>query len=223
MGWFENIKEFLTTKMKEEQLKTTSELANRAGIPQTTMREMLGNRRPEVKNIIQLANSFECSIDEVLGRKEFGFDEKQKYTPLSPEALSANLKSFINKELVKNNLTQYELGSRIGRSNDAVRPFLKEGDNNQKMLTTETVVAVADYFKVSIDEMVGRVSHLEKEQQIERSLDNNLKKLSPEVLKAAQLIGKSIEKDISKIPTDGKVASTHVRSLNKIPSNDRSR
>ncbi len=220
MGWFENIKDFLNTKMKDEGLKV-GKLAEASEVPETTMRKMLDNRRPEIKNIIKLANYFNCSIDEMLGRKEFDSGEKQQYTPLSPEALSANLKNFINKELAKNSLTQSTLGKTLGFSEDAFRPFLKEDDNTQKMLVTDTVVATADYFKVSIDGVLGRVPQLAKEQQLAKPLDNSLKKLSPEVLKAAQLIGKSIEKDISKAPSDGKVASTHVRSINK--TNDRSR
>jgi len=221
MGWFENIKEFLTTKIKDEGLKV-GKLAEAADVPETTMRKMLDNRRPEVKNIIKLANYFNCSIDEMLGRKEFESGEKQQYTPLSPEELSANLRGFINKELVRNSLTQSELGKKLGFSEDAFRPFLKEDENTQKMLVTDTVVAVADYFKVSIDGTLGRVPQLAKEQQITRLQDNHLKGLSPDILKAAQLIGKSIEKDISKVPIDGRVASTHVRSLNKVPSQDRS-
>ncbi len=223
MGWSENIKDFLAEELKKRGLKV-GELAEHAGIPPTTMRGMLENRRPEIKNIVKLANYFDCSVDEMLGRKEFVSGEKQQYAQLSPGELSGNLKNFINKELVKNNLTQYELGSKIGRSDDAVRPFLKEGDNNQKMLTTETVVALADHFKVSIDgTLLGRVSLLAKEQQIARSQDN-LKGLSPEVIRVAQLIGKSIGSDIlSKVPTEGKAAPSHVSSITKKPSNDRSR
>ncbi|MFP3034289.1 MAG: helix-turn-helix domain-containing protein, partial [Candidatus Tisiphia sp.] len=142
MGWIENIQEFLGNKMEEKQLKA-SDLAELAGIPTTTMRGMLGNRRPEIKNIIKLANYFDCSIDEVLGRKEFEPQEKQEYMQLSPEALSANLKSFITEKMNKNQMTQYELGSKIGRSEDSVRPFLREDDNNQKMLSTEAVIAIA--------------------------------------------------------------------------------
>jgi plasmid maintenance system antidote protein VapI len=221
MGWFENIKEFLITKMKDAGLKV-GKLAEAAEVPETTMRKMLDNRRPEIKNIIKLANYFDCSIDEMLGRKEFDSSEKQQYTPLSPEELSANLRGFINKELVKNSLTQSELGKKLGFSEDAFRPFLKEDENTQKMLVTDTVVATADYFKMSIDGMLGRTSQLAKEQQIAR-LQDNLKGLSPEVLKAAQLIGKSIEKDISKVPIKGKVASTYVSSVNKKQTIDRGR
>ncbi|MCC8398625.1 MAG: helix-turn-helix transcriptional regulator [Rickettsia endosymbiont of Labidopullus appendiculatus] len=221
MDWSENIKDFLAEELKKRGLKV-SELAGHASIPPTTMRGMLENRRPEIKNIIKLANYFDCSIDEMLGRKEFISSEKQQYAQLSPEELSGNLKNFINKELDKNNLTQYELGSKIGRSDDAVRPFLKEGDNNQKMLATDTVVAVADYFKVSIDGTLGRVPQLAKEQQIEK-LHGSLKGLSPEDLKTAQLIGKSIEKDISKVPIKGKVASNYASRVNRKPTIDRGR
>ncbi len=223
MGWIENIREFLGNKMEEKQLKA-SDLAELTGIPPTTMRGMLDNRHPEIKNIIKLANYFDCSIDEVLGRKEFESQEKQEYMQLSPEALSANLKSFINEKMNKNQMTQYELGSKIGRSEDSVRPFLKEDDNNKKMLSTEAVIAIADYFKAPIDGMLGRTSQLGREKQVDRSL-GNLKTLSPEVLKTAQLIGKSIASDISpKALTTDNVAPSHVSSLiKKSPNSSKER
>ncbi len=221
MDWFENIKEFLTAKMKDKGLKV-GKLSDASEVPETTMRKMLDGRRPEIKNIIKLANYFDCSIDEMLGRKEFVSSEKQQYTPLSKEELSSNLRSFINKELVKNGLTQSELGKKLGFSEDAFRPFLKEDENTQKMLVTDTVVAVANYFKVSIDGTLGRVPQLTKEQQIAR-LQDNLKGLSPEALKAAQLIGKSIKNDISKVSADEKAAPRHVSSVTKKPHSERSR
>ncbi len=223
MGWIENIKEFLRNKMEEKQLKA-SDLAELAGIPTTTMRGMLGNRRPEIKNIIKLANYFDCSIDEVVGRKEFKPQEKQEYMQLSPEALSANLKSFITEKMNKNQMTQYELGPKIGGSPDSIRAFLREDDNNQKMLSTGAVIAIADYFKAPIDGMLGRTSQLGREKQVDRSL-GNLKTLSPEVLKAAQLIGKSIASDISaKALTTDNVAPSHVSSLiKKSPNSSRER
>ncbi|WP_375333483.1 helix-turn-helix domain-containing protein [Candidatus Tisiphia endosymbiont of Xenochironomus xenolabis] len=220
MGWFENIKDFLNKKMKEEGLKV-GQLAEASDVPETTMRKMLDNRRPEIKNILKLADYFKCSVNELLGREEFDSGEKQQYAKLSPEELSANLRSFINKELVKNDLTQSELGKKLGLSEDALRPFLKE-DDTQKMLSSVTLVLLADFFKVSIDGMIGRTPNLAREQQIEKPLDN-IKNLSPEVLKTAQLIGKSIKNDISKVPADGKAVPRHVSSVTKKPHSERSR
>ncbi|WP_375358368.1 helix-turn-helix domain-containing protein [Candidatus Tisiphia endosymbiont of Neophilaenus lineatus] len=223
MGWIENIKEFLRNKMEENQLKA-SDLAELAVIPTTTMRGMLSNRRPEIKNIIKLANYFDCSVDEVLNRKGFEPQEKQEYMQLSPEALSANLKSFITEKMNKNKMTQYELGVEVSDSPDSIRAFLREDGNKQKMLSTGAVIAIADYFKVSIDEILGRTSQLGREKKVDISL-GNLKTLSPEVLKAAQLIGKSIASDISpKALTTDNVAPSHVSSLiKKSPNSTRGR
>ncbi|MCC8483192.1 MAG: helix-turn-helix transcriptional regulator [Rickettsia endosymbiont of Labidopullus appendiculatus] len=219
MNWLENIKDTLNKKMEDDGLNV-SQLAKAAGIPETTMRKLLDNRRPEVETMGKISEYLECSIDKLVGRKEFDSGEKQQYAKLSPEELSANLRNSINKELIKNNLTPSELGRELGFSEDALRPFLK--GNNQKMLSSKTLVPLADYFQVSIDGMLGRTPHLTREQQIEKPLDN-IKNLNPEVLKAAQLIGKSIKNDISKVPTDNKTAPRHVSSVTKKPHSERSR
>ncbi len=199
MGWFENLKEFLRNKMEEKQLKA-SDLAGLAGIPITTMRGMLSNRRPEIKNIIKLANHLECTMDEMCGRDKFVSAEKQQYAQLSLEALSGNLKSFITDKMNKNQMTQYELGLEVSGSPDGFRAFLREDDNKQKMLSTGAVIALADHLDCSIDEMLGRTSQREKEQQ---------------VLKAAQLIGKSMGDISPKALTTDNVAPSHVSSLIK--------
>lgn len=214
MGWFENLKEFLRNKMEEKQLKA-SDLAGLAGIPITTMRGMLSNRRPEIKNIIKLANYLDCSMDEMFGRQKFVSGEKQQYAQLSLEELSDNLKSFITDKMNKKQMTQYELGLEVSGSPDGFRAFLREDDNKQKMLSTGVVIALADHLDCSTDVMVGRTSQLEKEQQLAKPLDNSLKNLSPEVLKAAQLIGKSMGDISPKALTTDNVAPSHVSSLIK--------
>ncbi|MFP3035413.1 MAG: hypothetical protein ACEY3C_08030, partial [Candidatus Tisiphia sp.] len=74
------------------------------------------------------------------------------------------------------------------------------------------------------DGMLGRTSQLGREKQVDISL-GNLKTLNPEVLKAAQLIGKSIAGDISpKTLTTDNVTPSHVGSLiKKSPSSSRGR
>ncbi|WP_341755094.1 helix-turn-helix transcriptional regulator [Candidatus Tisiphia endosymbiont of Ptychoptera albimana] len=214
MGWFENLKEFLRNKMEEKQLKA-SDLAGLAGIPITTMRGMLSNRRPEIKNIIKLANYLDCSMDGMFGRQKFVSGEKQQYAQLSLEELSDNLKSFITDKMNKNQMTQYELGLEVSGSPDGFRAFLREDDNKQKMLSTAAVIALADHLDCSVDGMLGRPLQLGREQQLAKPLDNSLKNLSPEVLKAAQRIGKSMGDISPKALTTDNVAPSHVSSLIK--------
>lgn len=138
-NWTDNIKDFLHKKMQEEKL-SISQLARLTDIPGTTMREMLNNRRPEIKNIVKIADYFNCSIDEILFNKPSS--EGFKYRKLSLPELSANLKSFVINKLIQYNINQYNLGRIIGHSDDVVRRFLREDGNKEKMLSTDVIVAI---------------------------------------------------------------------------------
>jgi DNA-binding XRE family transcriptional regulator len=124
--WTDNIREFLNKKMAQRELSVVA-LADCTGVALTTMRGILtGNRRPEIKNIVKIADYFNCSIDEMLGRSDFPSSNNKQYVKLSLEELSINLRNFIKGELEKRGLNQYQLGRNIGRSDDAIRHFLRE-------------------------------------------------------------------------------------------------
>lgn len=126
IDWTDNIREFLNKKMKQGGL-TIVVLAERTGVALTTMRGILtGSRRPEIKNIVKIAHYFNCSIDEILGRTGFPNSGNKQYINLSLEELSINLRNFIKDELKRRGLNQYQLGRNIGRSDDAIRHFLRE-------------------------------------------------------------------------------------------------
>ncbi len=83
------------TKMSESNLKANN-LAKLTDIPSTTIYGILNNCRPEIKNIIKIAKSFNCSIDEILGReviKSTWDSVTPKYAELSVPELSKNLLS----------------------------------------------------------------------------------------------------------------------------------
>jgi hypothetical protein len=94
-NWSDNLKNFLMTKMSESNLKANN-LAKLTDIPSTTIYGILNNCRPEIKNIIKIAKSFNCSIDEILGReviKSTWDSVTPKYAELSVPELSKNLLS----------------------------------------------------------------------------------------------------------------------------------
>lgn len=130
MAWTVNLQKFLQRKMDEEKIKSNV-LADRIGIPLTTFRAILNlTRKPEMKNIIKIADYYECSIDDLLNKKgKFSTKNKGEYTKLSLEELSSNLRSFIKKEMAERGLNQYQLGRAIGHSDDALRHFLREGSD----------------------------------------------------------------------------------------------
>ncbi|WP_375326684.1 helix-turn-helix domain-containing protein [Candidatus Tisiphia endosymbiont of Nemotelus uliginosus] len=126
MDWFSNLRNFLHQKMEEQQL-TIRQLSNKSAIPLTTMRKLYdGERYPRLETIVKLADFFECSIDEMLGINSSSSMKGQKYTKLTSEELRVNLINFINNLLEKQNITLYQLGVKIGCSEDAFRSFLKK-------------------------------------------------------------------------------------------------
>ncbi len=127
IDWTDNIKEFISKKLQEENLKM-SDLSKITDVSITTMRGIINKtRRPEIKNIVKLANYFHCSIDEMLGRDPHYYQGNKGYrVNLSLEELSYNLKIFIKKEMDKRRINQYQLGREIGRGEDSIRHFLRE-------------------------------------------------------------------------------------------------
>ncbi|MFY9590217.1 hypothetical protein [Rickettsia endosymbiont of Halotydeus destructor] len=66
---------------------------------------------------------------------------------------SKHLRNFINKTLEEEKLNSYELSRKIGCSDTVLRSFL---DGKTSTLNSKAVVALADYKKVFLDEVVGR-------------------------------------------------------------------
>ncbi len=126
MDWLNNLATFLKQKMKDNKL-TILQLSKLAGVPLTTLRKICDcERHPRMENILKLADFFECSIDEMLGLSDPSPTEQQ-YTKLTLEEMESNLRNFINTLLETNNMTLYQLGVKIGCSEDAFRAFLKKG------------------------------------------------------------------------------------------------
>lgn len=83
---------------------------------------------PDFITIVKIANYFNCAVDQVVGRR--------KFLP------SINLiVSFNNPDLndINSNLCN----------------FLK-ANSPYKMLSTNVIIALADYFNVSVDDMIER-------------------------------------------------------------------
>ncbi|XVN42689.1 MAG: helix-turn-helix transcriptional regulator [Candidatus Rickettsia vulgarisii] len=213
-NWTDNIKNFLNKKIQEEGL-SVSQLAKLTDIPGTTMREMLNNRRPEIKNIVKIADYFNCSIDEILFNKppssRKNHNAEPTYNKLSLKELNTNLKKFVQDKLKENNINQYNLGKTIGHSDDVVRRFLREDGNNEKMLSTDVIVAIAKHYNTSIDEMLDRSSSSTKRQE----LGKEATKIPNNILQEAKNIGKSVSGTIT--AADQKPVKPH-KHITKKPS-----
>lgn len=153
-----NIQLFLKQQLKENNLRK-KDFAEQSTIPYSSVITIVsaGKRYPDLKNILKIANYFNCLIDEVVGRKEITLSKKTNFIDISLDDINNNLKNFINNKLSEHSLKAYQLGKKCGFSEDVIVQFLKK-NRAQRSLGSGVVAGIADYFKVSIDEMIGRIS-----------------------------------------------------------------
>jgi len=153
----DKIQKFLKKKLTEEKL-TRKDFAQKSGIPYPTVNKLINavSLNPDFETILKIANYFNCSTNEVLKKKTKKILlENQEFNKISTEQVVSNLKKLINEYLEKNKLNVYKLGKDIGFSEFAIFGLI---NNKNKISSTEVILALADYFEVSIDEMIGRVS-----------------------------------------------------------------
>ncbi|UCM92861.1 helix-turn-helix domain-containing protein [Candidatus Tisiphia endosymbiont of Melanophora roralis] len=155
----ENIKNFLKIKLKDKNLKR-KDFVRDSGLHSSTLGNInkAGYYRPTLKTIITIANYFECSMDEVVGRNmnsslNIG---NCKFQMSDSESISINLKNFLTAKLKKLNLNFYKLARYLGFNEHIISDLIKD-NSSQKTLGNAITIALADYFQVSLDEMVGRI------------------------------------------------------------------
>ncbi|WP_367364109.1 helix-turn-helix domain-containing protein [Candidatus Tisiphia endosymbiont of Nedyus quadrimaculatus] len=160
MALVHQIQIFLTHKLKDNNLKRKT-FAQNSNILYKTVCNIINSVRsnPELETILKIANYFKCSMNEVIGRNEYVSINQKDYNfqIISSEDINTNLRHFLNKKLKEKNINPSQLGITIGFSQEVIPKFLKES-NPKKTLSSTVTVALADYFQVSLDEMVGRIA-----------------------------------------------------------------
>lgn len=104
-----------------------------------------GEKGIKLDNAIALANYFNCSIDFLMGKKEFD-DADLQFKPCPPFG------EQLKKVLKEKNVSQYKLV----RETDFKGGHLYKWLNCKATPQMTSVIALADYLKVSIDYLVGR-------------------------------------------------------------------
>ncbi len=160
MTLVKEIQQFLRSKFVELKL-TRKEFSKQSGIPYNNITSILNevNSSPQMYNILKIANYFNCSIDEVVGRNQyisFPNTESPEFCRITPSDIISNIKKFLIDKAEKQNLNLYKLGLDIGFSTHSLHGFVN-GKREQKTFNSQIAVALADYFQISIDEMVGRI------------------------------------------------------------------
>ncbi|MDR0329718.1 MAG: helix-turn-helix domain-containing protein [Rickettsia sp.] len=153
------IQYFLKFKLKQCNLKRKV-FAKESGISYSSVNNLINGVKsyPELKSILKIANYFQCSLDEVIGRDKYVLSSEKKlhFYHITIDDISCTIKTFIKTKLNEINTTPNQLSSNIGFSSDTIPLFLKE-DDTKKNLSSAITIALADYFQISLDEMVGRI------------------------------------------------------------------
>ncbi|MCC8483059.1 MAG: helix-turn-helix transcriptional regulator [Rickettsia endosymbiont of Labidopullus appendiculatus] len=160
MTLVKEIQNFLRSKF--EELKLTRKIFSReSGIPYNTITSILNglSSSTQMYNILKIANYFNCSIDEVVGRSQYislPNTENPEFCKIIPSDIISNIKKFLIDKAKKQNLNLYKLSMDIGFGNNSLNSFVN-GKRKQETLDSRIAVALADYFQVSVDEMIGRI------------------------------------------------------------------
>jgi plasmid maintenance system antidote protein VapI len=159
MTLVKEIQKFLRLKFEELKL-TRKTFSKESGIPYNNITSILNglSSSTQMYNILKIANYFKCSMDEVVGRNQYislPNTKSLEFYEIIPSDITSNIKRFLIDKAKKQNLNLYKLSTEIGFSNNSLHSFVNKRE--QKTLDSRIAVALADYFQVSLDEMVGRI------------------------------------------------------------------
>ncbi|MFP3013061.1 MAG: helix-turn-helix domain-containing protein [Rickettsia sp.] len=152
------LQKFLSQKIKISKIQP-KDLMIGTSLSRSTISKLLSAvlLNPNIITVVKIATFFECDIDEVLGRKKFIHHDKiQPYVPLTLNDIKSNLTSFLEIKLHQYNMTEYILEKNCRLGSSTITHFINT--NNNRMLSTKVIVKLADYFQISIDEMIGRIN-----------------------------------------------------------------
>ncbi|MBQ8615589.1 MAG: helix-turn-helix transcriptional regulator [Clostridia bacterium] len=132
-------------ELKDKEM-TYEQLAIEVGISDSTMYSWTSRANmPKLDNMILLSNYFKCSIEYLIGRSEDNSELQPKECPPFHLRLISILDS---RGLKKTHLRNKNIISR------GLAESIFEHHSSPHM---ENVIKIADYLKLSVDELVGRV------------------------------------------------------------------
>lgn len=150
------IQSFLKMQLEKNNLKRV-DVAKNTGIASYTIHHLYNGSQDNVtfKTVLRLADYFECTIDEVLGREKFQIAENPEFKSVDAQTSMGKIKDFINVKMNESGLDATKFARSCGLGKGSLRGFIKENEKHQA-LNCKNIVAVADTFDVSIDELIGR-------------------------------------------------------------------
>lgn len=216
------IQKFLKDKLLSKKIKLIY-LARESGIPYSTLHPLSQGIKanPELRSLLRIANYFKCPIDEVAGRDVKYLPSNStdyQFLDLKTEDINSNLKQFITQKIQKNNISFAKLSLNIGFGKDLIGDFVRE-DRALNSLGSAAVVALADYFDVSIDQMIGRsVTTNTQVQEVSQGMPKVLQSLDSKDIVTVEQIKASLtpsQQDVINNPPSTLPASTPTKKITK--------
>ena len=155
--------EFLNEKINYDKIKI-SHIAIGAGLSNDTIRKLIKGEYKDtsLKTTLRLANFFECSLDEVLGRKKFEKNSKKLnqnfFSPTTAESSMEAIKYFISTKMENLGLDIYRFAEHCGLHKNSFINFIKK-NTYHNYIGCNRILAIVDTFDVSLDELIGRINH----------------------------------------------------------------
>lgn len=152
------IQKFLKKNLIRYGLKR-KDFAQKINMTYPTVTRLINASRnnPEFMTIITLADFFHCSIDEVIGRKQYILcnAQQQQFLQLPLHKVQKNLISFIKNKLILEKITAYQLAKKLKLGETVIHDFIKDG-SNINILSSPVIIKLANYYCISLDIMIKR-------------------------------------------------------------------
>lgn len=164
MSFLKNIQNFLKESLKEGNLKRKV-FVEESGIPYTTYDRLIKKtpKHIELNTLLKIADYFHTSLDKIIKKDSAIKDSTISFDTPSLDLIALNVRQSIQKQLTAKGLSPYQLGANCDIGESTVPKFLV-GKNS--MLQVSTLIKVADYFEISLDDMIGRVGHTNQKSKI---------------------------------------------------------
>lgn len=149
------VKEFIISTLDFQKL-SRKEFAEKTGIPYSTVNHLINGTKlnPSFLNIVTIANSFKCSVDQILGIQSH--TNTLIKSDISPSQAMHNLRKYIKQRVLTKNLNPRKMSLEAGLSAEAITDFIKSPPAKHS-LGSRIITQLAKHWEVSVDEMIGRV------------------------------------------------------------------
>jgi transcriptional regulator with XRE-family HTH domain len=164
MSFLKNIQNFLKEKLEEANLRRKV-FVEESGIPDTTYNRLIKKtpKHIELPTLLKVADYFHTSLDKIIKKDSAIIDSTISFDTPSLDVIALNVRQSIQQQLKAEGLTPYQLGANCDLGENTIPNFLS---GKTKALQVSTLIKVADFFKISLDDMIGRVGHSNQKTQV---------------------------------------------------------